>query len=223
MIIEITTSESPVTVEVTTPAAAPVTVSVALVDAPVTVAVSLPAAPALVLNLTVNQSLVTVDVAAAPTLQAYTFEGLTGKPTTLSGYGITDAATGAALEAEIAARIAGDEAAGGMEWVQLTSAEYDAIANPDPDTIYDIVGLVRPDGEIFEGTLPWSHMVLESATNGVSVAITGGTYLAYNYQGMTVYRFISIASDANGYPTEDAFYTTLSGGALSGKICQRNL
>jgi len=220
MIVEITTSESPVTVAVTT-LAAPVTVSVALVDAPVTVAVSMPAAPAIILNLTLNQTQVIVDVAAAPTLQAYTFEGLTGKPTTLSGYGITDAATTAALEAEIAARIAGDE--GGLQWVQLTSAEYDAIASPDPDTIYDITGLVGPDGEIFEGTLPWSHMVLESSTNGVDVPISGGSYLVYSYQGTTVYRFISTASDTNGYPTEDAFYTTLSGGALSGKICQRNL
>jgi hypothetical protein len=112
---------------------------VALVDAPVTVAVSMPAAPAITLNLTLNQTQVIVDVAAAPTLQAYTFAGLTGKPTTLSGYGITDAATTVALEAEIAARIAGDE--GGLQWVQLTSAEYDAIASPDPDTIYDITDL----------------------------------------------------------------------------------
>jgi len=69
---------------------------------------------------------------------------------------------------------------------------------------------------------PWFILVGEAATNGVDVAITGGTYLIYNYNGTTIYRFISTASDANGYPVEDAFYATLSGGALSGKICQRN-
>ena len=91
------------------------------------------------------------------------------------------------------------------------------------NTATDLAGfLVGEDGNV-RGISPWSHMVLESATNGVSVAITGGTYLTYNYQGAAVYRFISTTSDANGYPTEDAFYTTLSGGVLSGKIGQRNL
>ena len=90
------------------------------------------------------------------------------------------------------------------------------------NTATDLVGfLVGKDGIVI-GIRPWIILVGEASTNGVSVSITGGTYLTYNYQGATVYRFISTASDANGYPTEDAFYTTLSGGALSGKICQRN-
>ena len=82
--------------------------------------------------------------------------------------------------------------------------------------------LIGKDSNV-DAVNPWIILVGEATTNGVSVAITGGTYLVYNYNGTTVYRFITTSTDANGYPIEDSFYTTLSGGSLSGKICQRNI
>jgi len=91
------------------------------------------------------------------------------------------------------------------------------------NTATSLTGFLYGNGSTVLARTPWIHLVGEASTNGVSVALTGGSYLIYNYNGATIYRFISTASDANGYPTEDAFYTTLSGGALSGKICQRNL
>lgn len=96
---------------------------------------------------------------------------------------------------------------------------------PTPTLVRNLVSLdvaSQIDEAIEAQVPPWFILVGEATTNGVDVAITGGTYLIYNYNGTTIYRFISTASDANGYPVEDSFYATLSGGALSGKICQRN-
>lgn len=48
-------------------------------------------------------------------------------------------------------------------------------------------------------------------------AITGGNVWSYTLNGTTRYRFVPTAYD----PTEDAFYTTFSGGILSGLIVTR--
>jgi len=89
-------------------------------------------------------------------------------------------------------------------------------------TTTDLAGFLIGKAGSVDAVNPWIILVGEATTNGVDVAITGGTYLIYNYNGTTIYRYISTASDANGYPVEDSFYATFSGGALSGKICQRN-
>ena len=89
-------------------------------------------------------------------------------------------------------------------------------------TTTDLAGFLIGKAGSVDAVNPWIILVGEATTNGVDVAITGGTYLIYNYNGTTIYRYITTASDANSYPIEDAFYATLSDGALSGKICQRN-
>ena len=68
----------------------------------------------------------------------------------------------------------------------------------------------------------FSEIVIEAETDGIEIPITGGTYMVYNFRGQTIYRYITTATNANGYPIEDSFYDNLTAGVLSNKITQRN-
>lgn len=68
----------------------------------------------------------------------------------------------------------------------------------------------------------FSEIVIEAETDGIEIPITGGTYMVYNFRGQTVYRYMTTATNTNGYPIEDSFYATLTAGVLSNKITQRN-
>lgn len=68
----------------------------------------------------------------------------------------------------------------------------------------------------------FSEIVIEAETDGIEIPITGGVYMVYNFKGQTVYRYMTTATNANGYNIEDSFYATLTAGVLSDKITQRN-
>lgn len=71
-------------------------------------------------------------------------------------------------------------------------------------------------------TPKFSEIIIEAETDGIEIPITGGTYMVYNFRGQTVYRYITTATNANGYPTIDTFYTTFDGTNLTGLITKRN-
>ena len=73
----------------------------------------------------------------------------------------------------------------------------------------------------FDPTPKFSEIIMEAETDGIEIPITGGTYMVYNFRGQTVYRYITTATNANGYPTQDAFYSTFDGTTLSGLITTR--
>jgi hypothetical protein len=68
----------------------------------------------------------------------------------------------------------------------------------------------------------WEYLALNGKTDGVEHAATGGYYMEYSLHGNTIYRFITTNEDANGYPLEDSFYSTVSGGVLSNLIVRRS-
>ena len=68
----------------------------------------------------------------------------------------------------------------------------------------------------------FSEIVIEAETDGIEIPITGGTYMVYNFRGQTVYRYMTTATNTNGYPIEDSFYDNLTAGVLSNKLTQRN-
>lgn len=69
----------------------------------------------------------------------------------------------------------------------------------------------------------WSIIALNWNISA-ETAITGGTVLTGSYDTVgTIYRYITDAVDANGYPTTDGFYTTFDGtNPPTGTIVIRN-
>lgn len=71
------------------------------------------------------------------------------------------------------------------------------------------------------GSISWINYVSDGQYTGVTTTIADGDVLTYLYDGVTIYRHITTATDTYGYPTEDAFYTTFSSPTLSGLIVAR--
>jgi hypothetical protein len=67
----------------------------------------------------------------------------------------------------------------------------------------------------------WVYLAMNAKTDGIENPITNGYYLVYTLQGNTIYRYITTAEDANGYPNEDAFYATNTAGVLTNLIVKR--
>ena len=95
----------------------------------------------------------------------------------------------------------------------------------DLTTKADLVGGKIPASQlpayVVAPTPKFSEIIIEAETDGIEIPITGGTYMVYNFRGQTVYRYITTATNANGYPTQDAFYSTFDGTTLSGLITTR--
>lgn len=57
----------------------------------------------------------------------------------------------------------------------------------------------------------------------LSKTIATGRVLQGDLFGVTTYRYITDARDANGYPLEDSFYSGFDGTSLTGLIVSRNV
>lgn len=57
----------------------------------------------------------------------------------------------------------------------------------------------------------WEYLIMNGKTDGVITAITGGDVLTYLQGGNTYYRYITTSTDTNGYPIQDAFYSSFDG------------
>lgn len=73
-------------------------------------------------------------------------------------------------------------------------------------TVYSKAQVDSLMGEISTRLLSWDRLVT-GKTDGIEAVVADGVRLTYTYQGSTVYRFISTATDADGYPVTDAFYS----------------
>jgi len=69
--------------------------------------------------------------------------------------------------------------------------------------------------------ITWIQLTSEGRTNGISIPITDGYYLVYDYKGETIYRYITSEIDSNGYPLKDEFYSSLIGTTLLDLIKKR--
>ena len=78
-------------------------------------------------------------------------------------------------------------------------------------TIPDKSGTIALLSDISGASTTWSGLALNIQYNGVETSITGGLVLTGVLNSTTYYRFISSTNTANGYPNEDAFYTTFNG------------
>jgi hypothetical protein len=109
------------------------------------------------------------------------------------------------------------------EWLESLKA-IASMANIEDVTITDAKNkqTLTYNGTKWINAYSWQYLVMNAKTNGVKIPILAGFYLAYTLQGSTIYRYITTARDANNYPLEDAFYSTLSGGVLSNKIVERS-
>lgn len=67
----------------------------------------------------------------------------------------------------------------------------------------------------------WEYLAINAKTDGAENTITNGYYLNYDLQGVSIYRYITTATDANGYPNEDSFYATNTAGVLTNLIVTR--
>jgi len=67
----------------------------------------------------------------------------------------------------------------------------------------------------------WQYLAINGKTDGVKNDITDGYYLTYTHQGVSIYRYITTATDANGYPNQDSFYATNTAGVLTNLIVTR--
>ena len=67
----------------------------------------------------------------------------------------------------------------------------------------------------------WIDLAGDVEYTGVETAIASGEVLTADYKGATIYRFINSTENANGYPSEDSFYSNFDGTNLTNKIVQR--
>jgi hypothetical protein len=81
--------------------------------------------------------------------------------------------------------------------------------------IYDVTTSLWKNG------YSWQYLAINGKTDGIKNDITNGYYLSYTHQGNTIYRYITTATDANGYPNEDSFYATNTAGVLTNLIVTR--
>jgi hypothetical protein len=81
--------------------------------------------------------------------------------------------------------------------------------------IYDVTT------SLWKNSYTWQYLAINGKTDGVKNDIPNGYYLNYTHQGNTIYRYITTATDANGYPNEDSFYATNTAGVLTNIIVTR--
>lgn len=67
----------------------------------------------------------------------------------------------------------------------------------------------------------WIDVAGDVEYTGVEAAIASGSVLTCSYQSGTIYRFINSTNNANGYPTEDSFYSNFDGTSLTNLIVTR--
>ncbi len=70
-------------------------------------------------------------------------------------------------------------------------------------------------------TVTWIDVAGDVEYTGVETTIASGEVLTADYKGGTIYRFINSTENANGYPSEDSFYSNFDGTNLTNKIVQR--
>ena len=68
----------------------------------------------------------------------------------------------------------------------------------------------------------WLNIAVNIHYTGNTTLLVNGEVLEGVYKSNTIYRFIANTEDANGYPTEDSFYTGFNGFTLLGLIVTRN-
>ena len=71
-------------------------------------------------------------------------------------------------------------------------------------------------------SLTWIDVAGDVEYTGVETTIASGEVLTADYRGATIYRFINSTENANGYPSEDSFYTNFDGTNLTNLIVTRN-
>ncbi len=88
--------------------------------------------------------------------------------------------------------------------------------------------LAKVDGDDYNtewvddaNTVTWIGVAGDVEYTGVETAIASGEVLTADYKGATIYRFINSTENANGYPSEDSFYSNFDGTNLTNKIVQR--
>lgn len=84
--------------------------------------------------------------------------------------------------------------------------------------VYGWIRQAVSDGTIPSGSATWDYYATNwSVAPTLNSSITGGDVYDYTLDGTTRYRFVPTTYDA----TQDAFYSTFSGGLLSGIIVTR--
>lgn len=69
--------------------------------------------------------------------------------------------------------------------------------------------------------LTWFDYVGSVTYTGVEIATGGGTVMEASYDDVIIYRYVTDAQDAGGYPVEDAFYASFDGVTLSNQLAIR--
>ena len=83
---------------------------------------------------------------------------------------------------------------------------------PGTITVGEIIAL-SPAG----GSLKWLDIIVGASSSSLNTTIATGTVVNYVYGGVTYFRLIP-----NGIE-KDAFYTTFTGGILSGLVAQKTI
>lgn len=77
--------------------------------------------------------------------------------------------------------------------------------------------------EVQGSTTSWEHYATNIVYTNEGEAITGGIVYTGTYAGNNIYRYISTALTSDGYPEEDSFYETFTGGELSDLLATRGI
>lgn len=72
-----------------------------------------------------------------------------------------------------------------------------------------------------EWTHTWQDFAMNVEYTGTETAVVGGTVYTATIDAAPVYRFVTSATNANGYPTEDSFYRAFDGSVVSDLIVSR--
>jgi len=67
----------------------------------------------------------------------------------------------------------------------------------------------------------WFDYSINVEYTGAETAITAGTVYTCSIDSGTIYRFVNSTNNANGYPSEDSFYTNFDGVNLANLITTR--
>jgi len=102
-------------------------------------------------------------------------------------------------------------------------SEYDLVAPSVPTGGTARQALTKIDGTDYntEFKSNWYDYSTNVEYTGVETAITSGTVYTCSIDGGTIYRFVNSTNNANGYPTEDSFYTNFDGSNLTNLIVTR--
>ena len=107
----------------------------------------------------------------------------------------------------------------------------DELTNAEEIFLTTLAGLNYSEGDVLQiiaGSPTWTSLAASSAAwdyyvmnwsvePALDSSIAGGDVYTYTLDATTRYRFVPTTYD----PTQDAFYTTFSGGVLSGLIVTR--